>query len=427
MIFQGKGAASCVTRLCLLRKEKKSGIIPKEADDVEHFTDKWHEPMMQFCLDVAKDSENFPKRVLALLDRHFGFHRSIFFPFPDPALSNARTGQKSGAPSNYITFGIRYAPMYDYKDHGYREDIFHYGALPKHLRGQRVVYTEDIMPYAQYARTPYGTHMIAEEMDYQAVLFLYAGERVLGSLGLFRDRREGRFTEEERPLLDYLARLIEANYQNFLRHSGEARFHDSFRLFFQGIQTGAILLNQDMTVVQCNTVAKEISEIFWEQYRRTQGHILHSNYQGESQFQEVQTMVNEINERLSTHGGSSQTFTSMAGDITFFHTSFLSSGAAGIVQTWHLMLITNDTKALPETGDHPYHSLTQQERRIVFYLANGRKNEQIAEELHISIYTVRTHIANIYKKFEVNNKVDLLMRLQSVMKDRVDWDGKTIQ
>ena len=48
----------------------------------------------------------------------------------------------------------------------------------------------------------------------------------------------------------------------------------------------------------------------------------------------------------------------------------------------------------------------------------GMKNEQIAQELHISIYTVRTHIANIYKKFEVGNKVDLLMSLQPYLKDR---------
>ena len=65
-----------------------------------------------------------------------------------------------------------------------------------------------------------------------------------------------------------------------------------------------------------------------------------------------------------------------------------------------------------------FRTLTQQERRIVYYLSSGMKNEQIAEELHISIYTVRTHIANIYKKFEVNNKVDLLMHLQPIMKEQ---------
>ena len=184
------------------------------------------------------------------------------------------------------------------------------------------------------------------------------------------------------------------------------------------VAVGAVILNQDMTVMQTNKAAQEISQIFWEQYRHNQGHFLRSNYQGDPKFREVQTMINEISERLTTQGGTSQTFTSPAGDITFYHTSFLSSSAAGLIQTWHLMLITCQTKDLPKNLNHPYNTLTQQERRIVYYLASGMKNEQIAEELHISIYTVRTHIANIYKKFEVNNKVDLLMHLQPILKDQ---------
>ncbi|MFR4757384.1 MAG: hypothetical protein ACLT9P_04145 [Evtepia gabavorous] len=32
-------------------------------------------------LDLARDSDNFPKKVLALFDKHFGFRRSIFFPY----------------------------------------------------------------------------------------------------------------------------------------------------------------------------------------------------------------------------------------------------------------------------------------------------------------------------------------------------------
>ena len=32
--------------------------------------------------------------------------------------------------SNYITYGIRYGPMYDYKDHIYKDDIFRYSSLP---------------------------------------------------------------------------------------------------------------------------------------------------------------------------------------------------------------------------------------------------------------------------------------------------------
>ena len=379
--------------------------------------EKWHDAAMALSLEIARDSDNFPKKVLSLFDKHFGFRRSIFFPYNYSSFPGVPSRRVSTL-SNYITYGIRYGPMYDYKDHIYKDDIFRYSSLPAHLKGRRVIFTEDVMPLEEYERTPYGIHMSGEDMYYQAVLFFYLGDRVSGSMGLFRSKEEGGFGEEERSLLEYLAVLVEANYQNYLRHSGEARFHDSFNLFYQENKMGAAILNQDMTVMQCNQAAKEISRVFWEQYRHNQGHFLRSNYQGESQFREVQTMINEISERLTIQGGSSQTITSLAGDITFYHTSFLSSSAAGLIQTWHLMLITCQTKELPKNLNHPYNTLTQQERRIVYYLASGMKNEQIAEELHISIYTVRTHIANIYKKFEVNNKVDLLMHLQPILKEQ---------
>ena len=53
-------------------------------------------------------------------------------------------------------------------------------------------------------------------------------------------------------------------------------------------------------------------------------------------------------------------------------------------------------------------------------LALAQQQESGQGEMCIrdSIYTVRTHIANIYKKFEVNNKVDLLMHLQPILKDQ---------
>ena len=153
---------------------------------------------MHFALDLAKDSENFPKKVLALFDKHFGFRRSIFFPYQYPAFLGG-AARRGNTLSNYITYGIRYGPMYDYKDHIYKDDIFRYSSLPAHLKGKRVIFTEDVMTLEEYERTPYGIHMAAEDLYYQAVLFFYQGERVIGSMGLFRTREEGGFQEEERP------------------------------------------------------------------------------------------------------------------------------------------------------------------------------------------------------------------------------------
>lgn len=49
--------------------------------------------------------------------------------------------------------------------------------------------------------------------------------------------------------------------------------------------------------------------------------------------------------------------------------------------------------------------LTIRECTILEYLVLGMNNESIAEELNISVHTVKTHIANIIKKFDAKNRV----------------------
>ena len=59
--------------------------------------------------------------------------------------------------------------------------------------------------------------------------------------------------------------------------------------------------------------------------------------------------------------------------------------------------------------------LTQREMEILSVLASGAKNEEIATRLFISPHTVRTHLYTIYKKIQVNN------RLQAVL-----WASKNL-
>ncbi len=421
------GKNTCLFPRSLYNKKEiiraKSECTGGTREYMSNIPEQWREAALAFALDIAQEGENFPKKVLALLDKHFGFHRSIFFPHSCSLVGLHGSTKRATVLSNYITYGISYGPMYDYKDHIYKDDIFHYSRLPMHLKKKRVVFTEDVMSFSDYEKSPFGIHMTAIDMCYQACLYLYSGERVIASIALLRSVHEKPFDEEERALLQYLAHLIEVNYLTFLNQSGEAKLLDGFHLFFQDMKLGAVILNQELTVVQANPMAKEIGKIFWEQFRNNQSHFLRSNYQGEEQYREVQTMVNEISEKLTFPGGgglhnNSLTLSSASGELTFYHSSFLSSNASGAIQTWHVLAFSSKLKELPQNMGHPYNTLTQQERRIAFFLTTGMKNEQIAEELHISIYTVRTHIANIYKKFEVGNKIDLLMCLQPYLQEQ---------
>lgn len=51
-------------------------------------------------------------------------------------------------------------------------------------------------------------------------------------------------------------------------------------------------------------------------------------------------------------------------------------------------------------------TLTQREREILDALARGRMNKEVANELEISIGTVRKHIQHIYEKLHVNTRVE---------------------
>ncbi len=59
----------------------------------------------------------------------------------------------------------------------------------------------------------------------------------------------------------------------------------------------------------------------------------------------------------------------------------------------------------------PPHSLTDREKNVVFLIIRGKKNQEIAQELNISIPTVKKHIQNIFQKMNVSNRASLIAKL----------------
>ena len=57
--------------------------------------------------------------------------------------------------------------------------------------------------------------------------------------------------------------------------------------------------------------------------------------------------------------------------------------------------------------------LSERETEVLECLAKGFTNKQIANELFITIGTVKTHLYNIYQKMGVKNRSQAILRLQN--------------
>lgn len=65
--------------------------------------------------------------------------------------------------------------------------------------------------------------------------------------------------------------------------------------------------------------------------------------------------------------------------------------------------------------------LSNREQEVTKHLLEGKSNKQIASALHISENTVEFHLKNIYSKYEVSSRTELILKLgQSVVADRQD-------
>ena len=61
--------------------------------------------------------------------------------------------------------------------------------------------------------------------------------------------------------------------------------------------------------------------------------------------------------------------------------------------------------------------LSKRERETIQFLLEGKSNKLIALDMNISERTVEFHLKNIYSKFQVNSRMELVLRL----KDDVNW------
>ena len=76
--------------------------------------------------------------------------------------------------------------------------------------------------------------------------------------------------------------------------------------------------------------------------------------------------------------------------------------------TARLLAAFADTHARPRPAP-PIEPLTSREEEVLIPVAQGRTNSEIADDLHISLSTVKTHLASLMRKLDARNRVEIAM------------------
>jgi DNA-binding NarL/FixJ family response regulator len=58
------------------------------------------------------------------------------------------------------------------------------------------------------------------------------------------------------------------------------------------------------------------------------------------------------------------------------------------------------------------YSITDRETEIVSLLLEGKSNKDIAQELYVEEVTIKKHLQNIFKKFSVKSRAELIVLLK---------------
>jgi DNA-binding NarL/FixJ family response regulator len=86
-----------------------------------------------------------------------------------------------------------------------------------------------------------------------------------------------------------------------------------------------------------------------------------------------------------------------------------AQGDALIAPSVTRRLLTAFAALEPSAAKAPREPLTEREEEVLRTLATGSTNQEIAHALHISLSTVKTHIASLMDKLDARNRVEIAL------------------
>jgi LuxR family maltose regulon positive regulatory protein len=95
-------------------------------------------------------------------------------------------------------------------------------------------------------------------------------------------------------------------------------------------------------------------------------------------------------------------------------TPYLDTVLAAFTQQFQVEKSQSKQEEERITAQPPFGSLSKRELEVLHALASGASNHQIAQELIITVDTVKRHVSHILYKFGAQNRVQVIKQAESL-------------
>lgn len=385
----------------MIEQDKKNISISSDQE--------WKNKMLDFVVDISSSTNSFPQQVLKMIAAHFGYKRLLFFPYYSSRYGPG-TSQKDLL-NNFTSYNLDYKHLNIFAKSAYKSNIFSPPNLPPEARVKKVLTIKSLMSYEEYETTEWHRNMVAGGGYYHACIHLLNKSQTAqeASINIFHTKSEGEFTDCEVRMFEYLSDFLSNMLQLRLQLSNDQSMETAVNTMLKNLALGVVCLDDQLSVIEANHMARQLCKEYLVDYddnlvNRSALYLDEKNY-------DVQKVIDSVGSELLSGQPVYEKREGLAPRYSFYPTSFVSFGVIGILSNRYMVFIQKE-KDVETAAKKEYATLTKREKEILGYVFCGHSNEQIGRELNVSIYTVRTHVSNLYHKFDVKNRVELMAILK---------------
>jgi len=347
--------------------------------------------ILSFIGQIKTSNNDYQQHVLNLLNEIFGYNRTTFNLINhNMKLCNARM----------VNIGEKARDQY--YEHYYKTDIFNPEIRSNLLLSKNVVSITDIMPTSQFENTEFYQDFLKKDMIYyELVLPLKVNNKLIGAVGVFKGKEENNFTNKDLAILNRLNEFIASDLWTFLQYANIQKECQIYNNYFDETPTGIIILDRKFSIMRYNKAAEAFA----------------GNIQaGIPPYNSMQQFIYEIFSKFTNELNNPHL------DVKFFYKSYkiniiynmVSSICEGMEPVYMIFITEGDGEKCVTTYSLPdNYNLTTREAEILELVKSGLSNEEIAENLYISIHTVKSHMENIFKKLQVKNRTAALHKINN--------------